>query len=216
MARDEYYNRHEVSNSDLTALKNLLHPCFVSDPTNAFKMGTLVDALVTEPDKIDFIHKTIDDYEYTDEEWEWGKKMRKAWQDAANTIPFVFYVKDNMDCQKVMINKKQQFEYNDFKFELDTRCKWDFWLNDAGFGGDLKTTAATTQTQFENCIDLFDWDRSRAWYMDIAHTDVDFIIAISKKTQQVFTKTIKRGDEIYERGKEKYNELAFKYWTLQI
>ena len=31
-----------------------------------------------------------------------------------------------------------------------------------GFGGDLKTTFASSQKQFDEAIDFFDWDRSRA------------------------------------------------------
>lgn len=217
MAQDAYYSRTEVSNSDLTALKNRLYPeqAFTGDPTNAFKMGTLVDALVTEPDEANHVRKTVGDYQYSDEEWKWGIRMRSAFNNAAENIPFLGYVRANADTQRVMV-KNQEFEFNGFLFKLDTRCKWDFWMKDAGFGGDLKTTAATTKEQFEEAIDMFDWDRSRAWYMDIAGSDQDFIVAISKKNQRIFTKAIRRGDEIYERGKAKYLELAFKYWTLKI
>lgn len=213
---EDYYNRAEVSNSDLTALKNLLQPGLGIDPTDAFRLGTLVDALVTDPDKANHVYRKVEGYSYTEEEWEWGKKMRAAWNNAAKNIPFLAYVKEKADNQKVMVNHGQNFEFGGFGFELDTRCKWDFWLDDLGFGGDLKTTAATTQEQFEEAIDRFDWDRSRAWYMDIAGSDQDFIVAISKQNQKVFTKVIRRGDEIYERGKEKYLELAFKYWSLKI
>lgn len=83
-----------------------------------------------------------------------------------------------------------------------------------GFGGDLKTTFASSQKQFNEAIDFFDWDRSRAWYMDIAGSKQDFIVAISKKNQQIFKATIKKDDTLYKRGKEKYEELAFKWWML--
>lgn len=212
--KDEYYSRPEVSNSDLTKMKMLLNPsCVLNDPTNAFRMGSLVDALVTEPDKANHISKTVDDYTYTDDEWNWGKKMREAFNKACRDNVFLGFVKENSTCQEVMVNHGQQFEYDGLNFTLDTRCKWDFWMPQALFGGDLKTTSATTQEQFEQSIDTFDWDRSRAWYMDIAHTDMDFIVAISKVNQKIFFKTIKRGDEIYERGKEKYSYLAFQYWA---
>lgn len=214
---DNYYNRTEVSNSDLTELKNMLHPRLVGvDPTNAFRLGTLVDALITEPDKANHVTRTVEQYQYTRDEWEWGKNMRDAWNRAAREMNFVNMIAKSWQNQVVMVNRGQHFEFNGFEFQLDTRCKWDFWHDGCGFGGDLKTTAATTQEQFESCIDLFDWDRSRAWYMDIAGSDCDFIIAISKANQKVFTKTIRRGDEIYNRGKDKYLELAFQYWSLMI
>ena len=105
-------------------------------------------------------------------------------------------------------------EYCDFPFTLDTRCKWDWWLSQCSFGGDLKTTFATSQKQFDEAVDFFDWDRSRAWYMDIARSNRDFIYGISKKNCKVFKKFIFRDDDIYNRGREKYEELAFQYWCL--
>lgn len=113
-----------------------------------------------------------------------------------------------------MINKRQDFNYCGFQFTLDTRCKFDWWLRQFGFGGDLKTTFASSQKEFDDAVDFFDWDRSRAWYMDIAHSDKDFIYAISKKNCKIFKKFINRDDAIYKRGKEKYEELAFNYWLL--
>ena len=67
-----------------------------------------------------------------------------------------------------------------------------------------------------DALDFFDWDRSRAWYMDIAHSDRDFIYAISKRNCRVFKKFITRGDATYTRGREKYEELAFQYWCLSL
>jgi hypothetical protein len=113
-----------------------------------------------------------------------------------------------------MVNHGQQFTYCDFEFQLDTRCKWDWWLPAFNFGGDLKTTFATSQKQFDEAVDFFDWDRSRAWYMDIAKSNRDFIYGISKKNCRIFKKFIERDSDIYRRGREKYEELAFQYWCL--
>ena len=207
---DVYYDRKEVSNSDLTSLKYKLYPSlnFISekDKLHAFHMGTLVDAMIAEPAKINYYRLTVDDEQYTQEEFEYGKELRKAMMKAAEKDKFLKYVLDNAATQKFMVNKAQQFDYACFHYELDTRCKWDFWLGE--FGGDLKTTAATSQKQFEDSIDFFDWDRSRAWYMDIAGSQHDFIYAISKKNFKVFFKKITRDSEIYKRGKEKYLDLS--------
>ena len=55
MSIDNYYSRSEVSNSDLTELKNILHPRMqFGDKEAAFRFGTLVDALITEPSKVDY------------------------------------------------------------------------------------------------------------------------------------------------------------------
>lgn len=214
---DNYYERGEVSNSDLTELKDLLHPRpQFGDREAAFRFGSLVDALITEPARVNFYRRTVDDVEYPEWEFRKGLFLRDSLRREAGRDKFLAQVLELADTQTVMVNKGQVFDYGGFYFLLDTRCKWDWFLKYFGFGGDLKTTFASTQQEFEQAIDFFDWDRSRAWYMDIAGSDRDFIYAISKKTGQVFKKFITRDDEIYRRGKEKYLELAFQYWCLNL
>ena len=210
---DAYYLRSEVSNSDLTELKNILHPRMqFGDREAAFRFGSLVDAIITEPARVDYYRLTVDDEQYSEEEFRHAGEMLKSLRMEARHDEFLFRVLGYAETQKFMVNKAQQFTYCDFPFSLDTRCKWDWWLGH--FGGDLKTTFAATQQQFEEAVDFFDWDRSRAWYMDIAGSDMDFIYAISKKNCLVFKKFIRRDDEVYNRGREKYEELAFQYWCL--
>lgn len=210
---DAYYLRSEVSNSDLTELKNILHPRMqFGDKEAAFRFGSLVDAIITEPARVDYYRLTVDDEQYSEEEFRHAGEMLKSLRMEARHDEFLFRVLGYAETQKFMVNKAQQFTYCDFPFSLDTRCKWDWWLGH--FGGDLKTTFAATQQQFEEAVDFFDWDRSRAWYMDIAGSDMDFIYAISKKNCRVFKKFIRRDDEVYNRGREKYEELAFQYWCL--
>lgn len=212
-----YYERTEVSNSDLTELKNLLHPRQqFGDREAAFRFGSLVDAMVTEPDRVNFYRHTVDDVVYPEWEFRKGVALRDSLRRETTRDQFLAQVLDKADTQTVMVNKEQRFEYGGFPFTLATRCKWDWFLHDFGIGGDLKTTFASSQHEFEQAVDFFDWDRSRAWYMDIAGTDRDFIYAISKRTGQVFKKFITRGDETYNRGREKYLELAFQYWCLDL
>lgn len=211
----DYYNRKEVSNSTLTELKNLLYPqTMYGDKEKAFKFGSLIDAIITEPHRVDFYNMKVDDVQYLEEDFKLAEEMRKSLLMEARKDQFLANVLKASDTQKVSIRRDQQFDYGGFEYRLDTRCKWDWFLSPVNFGGDLKSTASTTQKQFEEAIDFFDWDRSRAWYMDIVGSNQDFIYAISKKNCKVFKYFIKRGDAAYERGKEKYNELAFKYWQL--
>lgn len=212
---DTYYQRSEVSNSDLTELKNLIHPRMqFGDKEAAFRFGTLVDAIITEPERVDYYQLTVDDVQYFEDEFRHAEEMYKSLRAEARKDRFLAAVLDKAETQRFMVNHGQKFTYCDFPFQLDTRCKWDWWLG--SFGGDLKTTFASTQQQFEDAVDFFDWDRSRAWYMDIAHSDRDFIYAISKKNCQVFKKFITRDDEIYKNGRKKYEELAFQYWCLTM
>lgn len=214
---ENYYERSEVSNSDLTELKNLLHPHIqYGDKQAEFRFGSLVDAIITEPERVNYFQHTVDNVQYTEEEFEHTKEMLRSLRHEARTDTFLKRVLEISDTQCCMVNKQQAFEYGGFAFTLDTRCKWDWFLGKFGFGGDLKTTFASTQKEFDEAVDFFDWDRSRAWYMDIAHSDRDFIYAISKKNCCVFKKFINRDDATYQRGREKYEELAFQYWCLNL
>lgn len=220
---NNYYERSEVSNSDLTTLKNLLHPglAFRVDEAArqaAFRFGSLVDALITESDKVNHYSRTIadDPVPYSEAEWQHAMEMRSALLDEASRDQFLLKVLSTAHTQTAMVNPEQPLEYGMFPFSLPVRCKWDWWLQECNFGGDLKTTFASTQKEFEEAIDFFDWDRSRAYYMDIARSERDFIYAISKKNCRVFKHFIRRGDATYQRGRAKYEELAFQYWCLNL
>ena len=141
---DTYYNRSEVSNSDLTELKNILHPRMqFGDKEAAFRFGSLVDAIITEPARVDYYRLTVDDEQYTEDEFRHAQEMQKALRMEARRDEFLFKVLGYAETQRFMVNTQQQFTYCGFPFSLDTRCKWDWWLG--LFGGDLKTTFASTQ-----------------------------------------------------------------------
>lgn len=215
--QDPYYSRREVSNSDLTALKELLHPRpIMGDRETAFRFGSIVDAIITEPARVDFLHMTIDGAPVIEEEFLKAREMQRALRAEARKDKFLAYVLEHADTQKYMVNHGQVFANGGFEFTLDTRCKWDWWLPAMHIGGDLKTTSARSQSEFNNALDTFDWDRSRAWYMDIAKSDKDFIYAISKHNFRVFKHFINRNDDTYMRGYDKYSDLAFKYWCFNI
>lgn len=214
---DAYFLRNEVSNSTLTELKQLLYPQIMyGDKEKAFKFGTLIDAIITEPDRVDFYKLTVDDVKYLEEDFNLALEMRKSLKMEARKDRFLDNVLKHFDTQTVSVRQNQPFDYYGFEFMLNTRCKWDWFFPALNFGGDLKTTAASSQKEFEEAIDFFDWDRSRAWYMDVVNSNRDFIYAISKKNCKVFKYFIKRGDKTYEKGKAKYLDLAFKYWQLII
>lgn len=152
---DSYYSRTEVSNSDLTELKNYLYPRVqYGDKEKAFKFGTLVDALITENDRVRYDKLMVDDYVYTQEEFELGLEMRRALRKEAEKDQFLAVVLTQSDTQRFMVNRQQEFYYGNFAYHLDTRCKWDWWLSAFNFGGDLKTTFAESQAQFDEAIDF--------------------------------------------------------------
>ncbi|MGL5913700.1 MAG: PD-(D/E)XK nuclease-like domain-containing protein [Bacteroidales bacterium] len=204
--QDSYYARKEVSNSDLSKLKQELYPRVQYDATAAYRFGNLIDAMITEPEVVDFFQRRIGDVQFTVEEFAVAERMRAAFY----KDEFCRTIRDSAKGQMVM-SARRKFDYQGYEFELDTRCKWDLWREDWGWGGDVKSTTATTQKEFEAACSYFDYDRQRAWYMDIAGSDRDVLIGISKKNFKVFKIAINRKSELYHSGLKKYNELAFRW-----
>jgi len=118
------------------------------------------------------------------------------------------------EMQKVSVKERFEIDYYGFKFYLAMRAKWDFFAPLIDLSGDLKTTASTTQKQFEESIYHYNYDRQAALYMDLENKSNFIFIGISKANFKIFKVPVKRGGEIYNSGKKKYQELAFRYWYL--
>ena len=209
MNPDSYYSRKEVSNSDLSWLKKQLYPTYMPVPTEAYKFGNLIDAMLTEPERVDFLRRTCDSDNFTRESFEQAMNMKRSFFRDETAKVLI----ERADTQKIM-TKRMNLNFGGIDFELNTRCKWDIWRPDLGWGGDIKSTAATTQKQFEEAARYFDYDRQRAWYMDIAGSKQDILIAISKVNYKIFKVYINRESGWYKDGKAKYNELAFRWWLM--
>lgn len=218
MNPDPYFSRPEVSNSDLSALKRLLYGGYDHDPTAAYAFGSLIDAMITENHRVDYYNRELDGYTYSREDFELAKRMKAAFC----KDEFGKFIIANCNFQAISIEHGFEIQYGGFTFTLDVRCKWDFLFGKAfKMGGDIKSTTAETQEQFEAACEYFDYFRSRAWYMDIEGTDKDILIGISKKNCKIFKINIDRTAPIgskarnyYEKGKAEYQDLAFKYWML--
>lgn len=207
---DPYFNRSEVSNSDLSWLAKYWQPDYKrGDIEQAYRFGTLVDAIITEPHKVNHYKYTVDGVAYTKLEFERAIDMRAAF--LSDTLCKNLVSVSSM--QEVMV-RDIPMSYEGVNFTLPVRCKWDLWWRHQNWGGDIKSTTATTQKQFEEACSYFDYDRQRAWYMDIAGSNQDILIGISKINNKIFKLPITRGDNFYNSGKEKYLELAFKWWYL--
>lgn len=202
-----------VSNSDLTWLDKYWMPSqkFI-DLQKAYANGTLIDAMITEPDKVDYYKLRVkgEEYLYSKDEFEAAKEMKKSFYKDPFCAAFVKQCK----FQHISYNPAFKVELNGFDFTVPAKCKWDLFRPDIDLSGDIKSTACTTQKQVEEAVRYFEYDRSRAWYMDLENRSNDILIFISKVNFKVFKVPIKRGDKIYNEGKEKYKELAFRWWYL--
>jgi hypothetical protein len=204
-----YYARKEVSNSDLSWLKQQLYPRDAVDLTDAYRFGSLIDAMITEPSRVDYFTRTLDEHTFNADDFKKAERMKRAFYDD----DFCRMIITGMDGQKVM-SARRKLDCQGFDFELDCRCKWDIWRKDLKWGGDIKSTTATTQSQFEAAAEHFDYDRQRAWYMDIAGAKKDVLIGISKVNFKVFKIFIGKDSDFYRKGVEKYLDLAMKWHLL--
>lgn len=210
--QDPYYGRDEVSNSDLSWLNKYWQSnSVVYDIEQAYRFGTLIDCMITEPFKINYFKHTCAGNLYTTDEFALAEEMKKAFY----RVEFCAALAKHSEYQKVSVKPKFPITYCGFTFYLNARCKWDLYaMPKLRISGDIKSTTATTQKQFEDACHHFQYFRQRAWYMDIENVNKDMLIGISKKNCKVFMVPIQRGDANYKEGKEQYQELAFKWWYL--
>ena len=170
--------------------------------------------MITEPERVRYDKHMVDDVLYSGEDWELAEAMKKSLRMEARHDPFLAQVLAKAETQRFMVNKNQCFQYGNFKYTPRYPVQMGLVASDLRIWGDLKSTLPAHKNNSMKLLIFFDWDRSRAWYMDIAGSRQDFIYGISKKNQKVFKAFIKRGDTIYQKGKEKYEELAFRWWML--
>lgn len=213
----DYFGLPYASNSLLTKIKNGISPSDKFPPTEAYAFGSLVDALITEPHKVNYASGLVAGIQLSGAQIDTAKRMR----DNFFRDPICKNLFDISDKQKELVIENMIFEFEGFEFEIGFKCKYDLFLRSAWYGVDIKTTAAKTQKQFEESVFQFDWDRQGALYMDIPtqltgeESKQFLIIGISKKIpHKIFKLPIKRDDGWYKSGKSKYTELAFKLYQL--
>lgn len=172
------------------------------DLIDAYRFGSLLDAVITEPEKVSTI-------EHTPAELLQCKAMFQSFLKQ----PFCAQVHKSFDKQFELYCDDLPFEYNGVKFKLPFKMRADFRRRP--FMADLKSTACTTQKSFEAACEQFDYDRQAAVYMKMTGDKSFMLIGVSKvKPYNVFQVAIKDGDERHKSGVEKMNELAFKMWVL--
>src|SRR4051812_24837907 len=73
---DNYFNRPEVSNSDLSRLKEDHIPAEIKAAAQRF--GRLVDAIITEPALVDHRNCTMDGEQYSPDDFSIAQAMQQA------------------------------------------------------------------------------------------------------------------------------------------
>lgn len=206
-----YFDHPYCSNSALTALGQELGilPDFGGNPEEAYRLGTLFDAVVTEPQKIDLLQlRIIDtDYSFTKEEFESAKSMKRSLE--ADQFYKIFLL-NKPDFQKEVYEKDFQFD----GFQLSMRGKLDYFI--PGMVADLKSTACTSQKSFEAACGQFGYWRQMWLYCSLTKTERAMIFGVSKsKPHRVFIVKIKKGDPKWIEAEKEINQLAFKYYMMK-
>ncbi len=199
-----YFERSEVSNSDLGALKKAIYN--IESPPNLdfhFSFGSLVDAMLTEDE--DVVNGCLKAYDFTDAHIEKAHRMVAM----ANKDPFAKLLLKTAEGQVVRTNI---LEFDNFT--LPCRCKFDLLAKGFDIGLDFKTLGIDSEKTFYNAIDHFDYDRQASFYMDIAEINRFMIFAMSKKKDVIFKVAIERGGHRYKQGKSKYVYWCKKYYEL--
>jgi len=184
----------------------------VRDASEAYRYGALFDAVVTEHHKLDLIRNVIldTDYSFTKSEYETTKMMRAS------------FMSDQF-CAGLMKTSVLQHEvystltltWNKINFTIFFRGKLDFFIEKLRIVVDLKSTAATSQNQFESACEQFGYWRQMVVYMLLTGSEKAVLIGVSKsRPYKVFKIHIVKGDDRWNKGLLQLSELAFKYWVI--
>lgn len=200
----EYFKHPYTSNSDLTKSKG------GGGNPEAFRLGTLFHTVTLEPEKLNPIKGTIEglDYSYTRAEIDHAKRMRVA----VMSDSFCNSLIKSCSKEVEMFNANTLFNYDGYAFAIDTKRKYDLWNYVTRWGGDLKSTSATTELEFMEAIGTFDYDRARVFYAKGSGAKQDVIIGVSKVNMKVFKVFMREGCPLWQRGEQKLNALAFDFW----
>lgn len=205
---EQAYRAHPfVSNSALSRLRsgwlNL----------EAFRFGTLFHAVTLEYDKVNLLTGRIKGSKevYDSAEVKLARMMRLSFLNDSICRQML----QSCAAEVEMYNPNTPFIYDGQGFALDTKRKYDLWSWQSGWGGDLKSTSATTEREFMKDIDHYDYDRGRVYYAAGSGACQDLIIGVSKVApHKIFKVYMRRGDRLWTRGEEKMHALAHEYWTL--
>lgn len=206
----DYFSHPFCSNSKLTAFAQELGiiPEYGGDEHEAYRIGSLFDAVVTEPAKLDLIQGVIlgTEYEFTENEYKNCLGMKKSLE--RNSV-YKTFLSLSPNYQKEIY--QEGFDFGEFK--LDMRAKLDYFI--PGMVADLKSTVANSQKAFENACDLFGYWRQLWLYCKLTNSKKAMIFGVSKKQPyNVFVVNINEDDENWKKGEREIKELAWKYYLM--
>lgn len=207
-----YYDHPYVSNSTLSALKAELSASDQQDMVANYAFGKLFHAFLLEPHKLDHIHHTLDGVGYFPEEFAKARRMR----DSALKDPHAALMNKVAQKEYELYADDIPFTVDGIDFELSCRVKMDLYHPNSGTVEDYKSCAVKTHKEFLELVNLFDWDRQAYFYLTISNSDRFILRGVSKeKGHPTFPVYITRGSALFDRGKQKAEDLLLKYYLLK-
>jgi len=210
MQKQDYYSHPYCSNSALTMLAQELglygSKQSDKDPYDNFRLGTLFDALVTEPHLIDLNRQIIigTGYEFSEKEY---LTMQKMHESLRNDITFSEFISLRPSSQKEIYCENFSF---DGSVELNMKAKLDWQL--PGLVVDLKTTSAKTEESFNYAFEMFGYHRQMRLYCELTESRTAFTFAVSKIfPHPVFIIKFCKKHALWEQAGDELKELMLKY-----
>lgn len=208
---EQYFALPYASNSTIKDAHKLMKTGTIEEHgtfSPAYYFGSAMDALLTEPE---LIHTVDMDQDQRKEILPMIASLQRN-----NTYQTFFSPEAGRESQAVFVDLEFPITIDGMKVTIPVKCKFDWWnpKRYINFGGDLKTTDASTEAAFLSAANWFYYPQQAAWYMDITGTDRFVIMAVSKRNNHVFTLPIKRGDKLYEKGKADYLRCSASWFKL--
>lgn len=217
ITKNNYFSFPAVNNSSLTTLQlELAARDVVMAYDDAFRMGTLLDAMCLWPEKTDYLNRKVigENYQYTAKEFDHYRKMR----DAFLKDHFVKELLPISELQKPFFNTTP-FNYNGISFELACKNLYDGYISALNYGWDLKKTKATNQEGFLQSVKFFSYQRQGVFYSNNSKSDTKHIIIgvseVNLKVFHVLMDAENDHNDLWREGKEEMNYFAFRHYMLK-
>ncbi len=171
--------------------------------------------MITEPERVRYDKHMVDDVLYSGEDWELAEAMKKSLRMEARHDPFLAQVLAKAETQRFMVNKNQCFQYGNFKYTPRYPVQMGLVASDLRIWGDLKSTLPAHKKQFDEAIDFFRLGPFPRLVYGYRRQSAGISSMVSpRKIKKCSKHSLNEGDTIYQKGKEKYEELAFRWWML--
>lgn len=210
ISTEEYFALPYASNSTIKEAHDILKTGDVKEHvrSDAYYFGSVLDAVLTDPE-------TIHQADLTKDQRQTVIPMARAIEKDP-TYQALFSQEAGREGQVVFVNTEFPLIIDGMQVTIPVKCKFDWWnpKPKLRFGGDLKTTIAKSQAQFDAAAGWFNYPQQGAWYMDISESDRFIIIAVSKYNNAIFKWAMQRGDANYKIGREKYLRCAASWFKL--